>query len=238
MTVLSQVIDGLELLALQKTFYISSIILIWIGIYQAITHRRKKNKVIEKILHLEKSNNVIDLARDPLKKGESVLKIIDIVKIGGKTMNDYLKGFSKLQWFSLVATFSLICLGIASAFLPELAIIADNLGAFLFLIGVVSAPGIASRGKELGEQVKKVVYSKNKIKEINHLVKLAKKELELIEKDYGYLKPILTRQKEYGGTLTADQELAKSNYETQKASVEKRISDLNATITNHMEVIK
>lgn len=187
---------------------------------------------------MEKTNNMVNLAKDPIKKGESFLKIIDILKIGGKTMKDYLKSFSKLQWASLLATLVLLILGICAAFVPELMFIADNLEAYFVLLGLVSAPGIASRGKELGEQVKRVLNSKQRIKEINALVKLAKKELDLIEKDNAYLIPILKRQKDFGGTLTADQDLAKSNYDTQKLAVLTKIDEYNIEKAKLLEEIK
>jgi hypothetical protein len=238
MTVLSKFIDSIELVTLQKVFYISSIILIWIGTYQALTHRKKKKEVINKILQIEKTNNTVNLVKDPQKKGESILKIIDIVIIGGKTMKDYLKTLSKKQWFSLAATLLLVILGIASAFIPELEVIGENLEYYFVIILGVSTPGIFSRGKEEGEKLKRKTEAKSKIRENNAKIKQAKKELDLIEKDNAYLLPILARQKEYGGKLTPDQELAKSNYETQKASVNERIKALEDDNLKLMEVLK
>jgi hypothetical protein len=238
MATLSKFIDSIELVTLQKVFYISSIILIWIGTYQALTHRKKKKEVINKILQIEKTNNTVNLVKDPQKKGESILKIIDIVIIGGKTMKDYLKTLTKKQWFSLVATLILVVLGFASAFVPELAVIGENLEYYFVVVLGVSYPGIFSRGKARGDIEKKKLDAKIKIRENNTKIKQAKKELDLIEKDNAYLLPILARQKEYGGKLTPDQELAKSNYETQKASVNERIKLLEDENLKLMEVLK
>ncbi|AUD65226.1 hypothetical protein BK011_05840 [Tenericutes bacterium MZ-XQ] len=153
-------------------------------------------------------------------------------------MKDYLKTLTKKQWFSLVATLILVVLGFASAFMPELEVIGENLEYYFLLMGIVSSPGIFSKGKEVGDQAKRKLEAKNKIRENNTKIKQAKKELDLIEKDNAYLLPILARQKEYGGKLTPDQELARSNYETQKASVNDRIKLLEEENLKLMEVLK
>jgi hypothetical protein len=132
----------------------------------------------------------------------------------------------------------LVILGIASAFIPELEVIGENLEYYFVIILGVSTPGIFSRGKEEGEKLKRKTEAKSKIRENNAKIKQAKKELDLIEKDNAYLLPILARQKEYGGKLTPDQELAKSNYETQKASVNERIKALEDDNLKLMEVLK
>jgi len=138
-------------------------------------------------------------------------------------MKTYFKSLSTKQLLSLVITLLLLGLGIASVYVPSLAFVAENIEAFLIVVGLVSGPGILSRGKELGEAVKLTMQSKGRIKEINKLVKLAKKELDLLDVDYGYLKPYVKRIAEYGGELTAEQSIANNNYTKQRLAIEERI---------------
>lgn len=225
LTVILEMLDSVELIYLQKMFYISSIILIWIGIYQAVTKHRKikKSKLIELLLPMEKTNNLVQLANHPEKKGEILIHMYQKIHIGGKKMKTYFKSLSWVQLMSLVLTLLLLGLGVASVFIPELAFIAENIEAFLVLVGAVAGPGILSRGKELGEAVKQTLQSKGRIKEINKFVKLAKKELDLLELDYSYLKPYLKRIKEFGGSLTTEQQSAHNTYMKQKEAIEERI---------------
>jgi hypothetical protein len=225
LTILLETLDSVELIYLQKTFYISSIILIWIGIYQAVTKHRKmkKSKLIELLLQMEKTNNLVQLANHPEKKGEILIHMYQKIQIGGKKMKTYFKSLSTKQLLSLVITLLLLGLGIASVYVPSLAFVAENIEAFLIVVGLVSGPGILSRGKELGEAVKLTMQSKGRIKEINKLVKLAKKELDLLDVDYGYLKPYVKRIAEYGGELTAEQSIANNNYTKQRLAIEERI---------------
>lgn len=228
--VLLEMLDSVDLINLQKLFYISSIILIWIGIYQAVTkHRRSlKSKLLEKLLPMEKTNNLVQLASHPEKKGEALIRIYQIFQIGGKKMKAYFNSLSKKQLLSLVVTFVLLALGVASAYVPSLSFIAENIEAFLVLVGIVSGPGILSRGKELGEAVKRTIQSKGRIKELNKLVKLAKKELDSLDVDYSYLKPYIKRIQEYGGELTAEQSIAKNNHLKQRLAIENRIKEYNS----------
>lgn len=225
-------LDSVELINLQKMFYISSIILIWIGIYQAITkHRRSsKSKLLEVLLPMEKTNNLVQLANHPEKKGETLIHMYHIIQIGGKKMKSYLKSLSWVQLMSLGLTLLLLGLGVASVFIPELAFIAENFEAFLIAVGAVAGPGILSRGKELGEAVRQTIQSKGRIKEINKLVKLAKKELDLLELDYSYLKPYLKRIEEYGGSLTTEQQSAHNTYMKQKEAIEERIKSYDSEV--------
>ena len=222
MTILSMFIDKLDVVDLQKIFYLSSIILIWLGILQALLKNRK-NKRLTKVLLLEKTNNLVHLAHNPEHKGEILINTFNILKIGGIKMKAYIKSLSWLQLGSLLLTVLLLGLGILSVFLPELAFIAENFEAFLIAVGFVAGPGILSRGKELGEAVKKTIQSKGRIKELNKLVKLAKKELDLLDIDYSYLKPYVKRIEEYGGDLTAEQNIANHTYKKQRTAIEDRI---------------
>lgn len=225
LAVILEMLDSVELIYLQKMFYISSIILIWIGIYQAVTkHRKFKNsKLIDMLLPMEKTNNLVQLANHPEKKGEILIHMYQKIQIGGKKMKSYFKSLSTKQLLSLAFTLLLLGLGIASVYVPSLAFVAENIQAFLIAVGFVASPGILSRGKELGEAVKKAIQSKGRIKELNKLVKLAKKELDLLDVDYGYLKPYVKRIAEYGGELTAEQSIANNNYTKQRLAIEERI---------------
>lgn len=237
--VLLEALDKVELVYLQKVFYISSIILIWIGIYQALTkHRRHKRAIVfEKILAMEKTNNMLQMVDHPEKRGETLIQIYQLIQIGGKKMKNYLKSLSKVQLASLFATVVLLILGIASAFVPELHVIAENIEGYLIILGMVSGPGILARGKDLGDAVKRAIHSKGRIKELNALVKLAKKELDLLETDYSYLKPYVKRINEYGGELTAEQSIANSNYTKQRLAIEDRIKSYSCEIDKLKEDI-
>ena len=234
MTVLSMFIHKLDVVNLQKAFYISSIILIWVGIIQALLKNRKNKRAIHRLLLLEKTNNLVHLAHNPEHKGEILIDTFNILKIGGIKMKGYIKSLSWVQLTSLIITLLLLGLGVASVFLPELAFIAENFEAFLIAVGVVAGPGILSRGKELGEAVKKTIQSKGKIKEINKLIKLAKKELDLLNVDYSYLLPYIKRIEEYGGDLTAEQNIANHTYKKQRTAIEGRIK----TYTLEVEKLK
>ena len=236
MTVLSMFIDRLDVVDLQKFFYLSSIILIWLGILQALLKNRK-NKKLTKVLLLEKTNNLVHLAHNPEHKGEILINTFNILKIGGMKMKAYIKSLSWLQLSSLVLTLLLLGLGVASVFLPELAFIAENFEAFLIAVGAVAGPGILSRGKELGEAVKKTIQAKGRIKELNKLVKLAKKELDLLDIDYSYLKPYVKRIEEYGGQLTAEQSIANNNYTKQRLAIEERIKGYSTEVDKLKEDI-
>gem|GEM_PF-2707286 len=239
LTVLLEMLDSVELIYLQKMFYISSIILIWIGIYQAISKHRKikKSKLLELLLPMEKTNNLVQLANHPEKKGEILIRIYQKFQIGGKKMKNYFKSLSMKQLLSLALTLLLLGLGIASVYLPSLAFVAENIEAFLIIVGLVSGPGILSRGKELGEAVKLTIQSKGRIKELNKLVKLAKKELDLLDIDYSYLQPFVKRIEEYGGELTAEQSIANNNYKKQRLGIEDRIKNYTSEIDKLKEDI-
>jgi hypothetical protein len=231
-------VDRLDVVNLQKAFYISSLILIWVGIIQALLKNRKNKKIVNRLLLMEKTNNLVHLAHNPEHKGEIVINTFNILKIGGIKMKAYFKSLSWIQLASLLLTVLLLGLGIASVFMPELAFIAENFEIFLISIGVVSSPGILNRGKELGEAVKRVVQSKGRIKELNKLVKLAKKELDTLDVNYDYLKPYIKRIEEYGGDLTAEQSIAKDTYGKQRLAIEKKINGHITEITQLKEELK
>ncbi|MFH2116463.1 MAG: hypothetical protein ABII85_00275 [Bacillota bacterium] len=230
-TIVFEAIDSVELVIYQKFFYLSSILLIWIGIWQALARRKKnKRKIVEKIVSFEKTNNLVQLARNPEQKGELLISTLNIIKIGGIKMNNYFKTIGWKQWVSLFLTVVLLAIGVASVWSPELAVVGQNLEAYFILLGLVSTPGIFARGKKLGDAVNATIQSKGRIKEINKLVKLAKKELDMLETDYSPLKPYVKRVEEFGGQLTAEQELNRRTYNTQRAALDAKIGGYNEEI--------
>jgi len=230
-TIFIDLLDSVELVIYQKVFYISSIILIWIGIYQALTRKRKnKKKILDDILNMEKTNSLVQLVRNPEHKGEALIRTLLILKRGGIKMKAYFKTLSKVQILSLVFTVILLALGVASVFMPELAFVGENLEGYLVALGFVAGPGILSRGQELGDAVKNTILSKGRIKELNQLIKVAKKERDLLDADYAYLKPVFNRITQYGGKPTAEQDLANNNFITQRAAIDSKLQTYDAEI--------
>lgn len=220
-------LDRVELVTLQKVFYISSIILIWIGIIQALTkhHKVKKEKktLLETFVEAEKTNSLVQLAKNPERKGELVIKAFNILKIGGKNMKNIFKSLGRLQLASLILTLVLLALGVASAFVPELAPVAENLEAFFFTIGIVAIPGVLSQGKKIGDTAKQIL-PKKEVKQITKTIKTYQKRAEALAKKYAPVIEVFKDIQELGGTPTPEQQTLYNTYDTQRKALEAKIN--------------
>jgi uncharacterized membrane protein YiaA len=228
MHLLSFILDELELEDLQKIFYLLSILLLLLGIWQVLAKRKRQG--LDKVTRLEKTNNLVRFVYDPEHKGEIVLRTIDVIKIktqtilykGGKKMKEFLRSRGWVQWVSLVMTFVLLIVGILSAFVPELAQVGENIVAYLITLGFVSAPGILAKGKLVGDAIKQLLPAKER-KLIEASIKAWYKKLDDLSKKYADVIEIAKDVAELGGTLTQEQQTQYNTYITQKNAIDAKI---------------
>ncbi len=213
-------LDNVELLRLQKTFYLLSIVLICIGIIQVLFRRRAKSKrrkrIMEQMAGTQQAKKIVDLAKNPSKKGEVIVETFHLFQKGGKIVKAKFASLGIVQILSLVATLLLLGLSAASAFYPELSIVAENIALVMVMAGITATPGIMSHGKDLGEQFRSSIERMNAIKAANAKIKVAKKELDKIDAEYAWLKPYIQRHTLYNTPLTGEQALEHDNHQSQR----------------------
>lgn len=223
-TALGEVMAWLNLEWLQKIYYLLAGVLMAVAIWKLLTN---KNLNIEK---LSQPASIVDQAHNPKNKGEFILEIVSktqnsiykIFQTGGKKMKEFLKGRGWLQWASLIATIILLAVGILSAFVPELAVVGQNIEIFFITLGFVVAPGILAKGKIAGEAIKNVLPAKER-KQIEANVKAWYKKIDELSKKYTEVIETAKDIKELGGTLTPEQQTLYNTYVTQKNALEAKI---------------
>lgn len=221
MYAMSYVLDRLELIDLQKIFYILSNFLLVIGIWQVLARKRKSKKV-EQLLRIERTNNLVQFVSNPEHKGEIVLKTFNILKIGGKKMKEFIKSLGRLQWASLVLTIVILILGVLSSFVPELEPIAENILYFFGAIGIVAIPGVLSHGKKIGDVAKNVLPKKD-VRLITKTIKTYQRKAEQLAKQYEPIIKLALDVKELGGRLTSDQQTQYDTYLAQEKALQAKI---------------
>lgn len=235
-------LDNVELLRLQKIFYLSSILLIWIGIIQVLFRARAKNRrrkrLIDNLTETQQAKKIVELAKNPSKKGEVVVETFHLIQKGGKIVKAKFASLGIVQIVSLIATLLLLGLGVASAFYPELSVVADNIYLLIVVAGVSATPGIFAHGKDLGDQFKDALLRMNKIKELNSKIKAAKKELDKLDAEYAFLKPFLVRLNNFKIPLTGEQQIKYDTYSAQRIVLTDLIKSYEAEIVKLQEVPK
>lgn len=223
-TALGEFMAWLNLEWLQKLYYLLAAALMVIAIWKLLTNKKLD---IEKI---SQPASIVDQAHDPNKKSESILKVVKkirkLIKKGGTKMKDFFKNSGWVKSLSLVATLVLLILGIVSAFVPELAVIAENFELYVAALGAVAVPGIFAKGKTVGETVKNLLPAKERRKVKAEIKAWSKKLDELIKK---YADDIATAQDihDLGGQLTPDQETRYNTYKTQEKAIKDKIDELS-----------
>lgn len=223
-TVTGEFMSWLELERLQKVYYLLASLLMAVAIAKLI---RNKNLNIEK---LSQPASIVDQAHNPKKKGEMILRVVEkstikmnnILTKGGKKMKQFIKGRGWVQWASLILTVVLLLIGLASAFIPELAVVGQNLEAYLITLGIVVAPGILAKGKIAGEVVKNLLPKKDQRTIVKH-IKEWQKKLDDLYKLYESVILIAKDVEELGGSLTPEQQTQYNTYITQKNALEMKI---------------
>lgn len=223
-TLMGEFMAWLELEWLQKLYYLLAAMLMVIAIWKLLINRKLN---VEK---LSRPAAIVDQAHDPKKKGEMILSLADKIRIkvskifqkGGKKMKEFLKSRGWLQWVSLGATVVLLVIGILSAFVPELAVVGQNLEAYLLALGLVVTPGILAKGKIAGDAVKNLLPAKER-RAIEANIKAFTKKLDELSKKYAEVIETAKDINELGGTLTPEQQTLYNTYVTQKNALEAKI---------------
>lgn len=217
-------LERVELGMLQKIFYLLSIVLICIGIVQVLFKNslKKKGKFMEVIVDTQQAKKIVELADDPESKGSLVVKTFHNLKKGGQKMKKFITDRGPLKTISLVATVILLALGITSAFVPELAIIGQNIEVYLVTVGLSAIPGIFANGKAIGNTVKEVLPTKER-KLIESHIKEFNKRLTTLRKKYAAIIEIVEDIRELGGSLTTDQQTQYNTYLAQEKALKGRI---------------
>lgn len=216
--------EKIELIALQKLFYILSILILLIGIVQLLSKRKapkKGNKFVDALVNTQKANKVIELADDPEQTTKKVVVTFNTIKKGGSKVMKFFKTLSVVQLVSFILTLILLLVGVLSAFVPELSFIGAHFETFLITVGLASSPGILSKGKELGE-VLKGDNKKKVLKALKTEIKSIATKLAELEVRYADVIRLAADVAELGGRLTPDQEIAHQTYLTQKKALEDR----------------
>lgn len=224
-TALGEFMAWLELEWLQKVYYLLAAILMAVAIWKLLINKKLN---IEKI---SQPASIVDQAHNPKKKGEAILSLADKIGIkvnniltkGGKKMKEFLKGRGWLQWASLGATVVLLVIGILSAFVPELAVVGQNIEAYLIALGLVVAPGILAKGKIAGDVVKNLLPAKER-KQIEKNIRAFNKKIEDLYKLYEDVILVAHDVKELGGSLTSEQQTRYDTYATQRNALEAKIN--------------
>lgn len=219
--------EKLELVVLQKLFYIISILVLLIGLIQLLTKRKedkKSNKLLGAILSTQQATKIVELADDPEQPSAKVIMTFKTIKKGGKKVMKFFKTLSVVQLTSFILTLVLLIVGVLSAFIPELSFIGEHFEAFLITVGFASSPGILSKGRELGE-VLRGDDKKREIKALKAEIKGDELKLEELELRYAEVIRLAADVTELGGRLTPDQETAHHTYLTQKQALAQRVQD-------------
>jgi len=217
-------LERVELEMLQKIFYLLSIVLICIGIVQVLFKHslKKKGKFMEVIVDTQQAKKIVELADDPAQKGALIVTTFHYLKEGGIKMKKFITDRGWVQIVSFAATVILLALGITSAFVPELAIIGQNIEGYLVLLGIAVVPGIFSNGKKIGNTVKEVLPTKER-KLIENHIKEFDKRLTTLHKKYAPIIEIVEDIRELGGSLTTDQQTQYNTYLAQEKALKGRI---------------
>lgn len=231
----------LQIVVLQKIFYLLSITILFLALYRMVRKKKKDHDdFVDAIASTQKAVQIAELAYDPEIKSQKVLSIIQLIKTGGIKMKAKLFGLSKTQLLSFAATIILLVLGFLSATfeVPQLAIIADKIEFVFIAAGVTAVPGIFSKGKQLGDSVGKILPTKEK-KEIQKKIKDLMKKLQALAQKY---KPVIdsaTEIAEFGGQLTPEEQILYNTYVTQKNTIESRITKEREKlgVQNNVEVL-
>lgn len=241
LSLLSDWFADLQIIVLQKLFYILSIAILFIALVRMLKKKKRENSdFIDSIASTQKAVQIAEMADDPETKGKKVLSIIQLIKQGGINMKVKLSGLGKLQWVSFIATVLLLVLGfVSSAFnIPELAVFADKLDIIFIAAGISAVPGIFSKGKQIGAVVEKVLPTKEK-KAIQAKIRELVKKKEALAIKYKPFIDAFNDISTLGGKLTADEQLKHDTYVTQVAAVEKLIATEEAKlgVSNDAQIV-
>lgn len=219
-------LDNVELLRLQKIFYLSSIMLIWIGIIQVLFRARAKNRrrkrIIDKMTDTQQAKKIVELVKNPSKKGQVVVDTFHLIQKGGRKMKAKLLALTWVQVLSLLAATVLFILGVASQFVPELAPVAENFTQIALTLGIVVVPGVFSKGKAVGEALKNVLPKKEQ-KAIANNIKALRKKGDALAKQYEAIIKLAMDVNELGGSLTQDQQTQYNTYLAQEKALQGKI---------------
>lgn len=230
------------LLFVQIMFYGLSSLLVLIGIIQVILRKRNKHKkkdnLINKAVDAQKAKSTLELVKNPSTKGELFVLAYHLFLEGGRQMKAKFASLGIVQIVSLIATLLLLGLGVASAFYPELSVVADNIYLLMVFAGVSATPGIFAHGKDLGEQFRNAVERMNSIKKLNAQIKVTKKELDKLDSEYAFLKPLLAREVAYKIPLSGDEKIKYDAYLAARATLTNLIKSHEDEIVKLQEVPK
>lgn len=217
-------LERMELEMLQKVFYLLSIVLICIGIIQVLFKHslKKKGKFINAIADTQQAKKIVELADDPVKKGALIVTTFHYLRKGGNKMKKFITDRGWIQIASFSVTIVLLALGIASAFVPELAIIGQNIEVLLAALGLAVVPGILANGKKIGHAVKDSLPTKER-KLIESHIKEFNSKLTALRKKYAPIIELVEDIRELGGSLTPDQQTQYNTYATQEKSLKAKI---------------
>lgn len=235
---LSDLFERIELLFLQKLFYIVSILVLLLGVIRLLGSKNNKDskssKVIDTLLQTQKANKILELADDPEQRTTKVLVTFTTIKKGGKKVMKFFKTLSVVQLVSFAITLVLLLIGVLSAFIPELAFVGEHFETFLLTVGIASSPGILSRGRELGEVIKGDKLKKV-IKALRQEIRGYENRLADLETRYTDVIRLAADVEELGGRLTPDQETTHYTYLAQKRAIELKLQDLRAELAEKTE---
>lgn len=215
---MAQILEGLKLDWLQKIFYLLSIILLIIAIIKLLKGTKFGP---EKMM---KATGVVDQSFNPENKAKLFITIYNLVKKGGTKIMNKIKALGWVKVISLLLTFVLILLGFLSAVIPGLEVVANNLEGFFILLGLVSTPGLVSKGRELSGLDKQKEDRRKGIRGLKRELKQLSKDEALLKEEYDWLTVHVDRVNKFGGNLTENQSEAKNNYDTQLLTLNSKVA--------------
>lgn len=212
----------LEIISLQKIFYLLSINLLLLGTVRFFV-KAKRDSTLKSVAKINKTVKTVDLSLAPIENGEQLGKTILSIKKGGIKMKEYFSKMSKTQVISIVIMFISLVLGIVMTLVPALAQYEQYVYAVGTIFGGASFTGAFATGKNVAKATKNKELSEHKA-----LIKSYNIRLSTLEIKYADIIQAYNDVQELGGELTFEQQTLYNTYATQKASLEKKIADEEA----------
>lgn len=217
-TLLTEIMNSIQLETLQKIFYFLSIILLLIAMVKLL---KGKKMGVERVVQ---APSVVNNATNIEEKASFIYKILKKIKKGVVNMFERIKAFGVTKAVTIVLNFILIGLAFLSAFVPELNWIQENILWVFGAVGLTGAVGAWSKGAILGERAKVRMEKRQRLAEIKSDNKKLNVELKQLDVDYEYLNPFIDRVFRYGGELSPEDAAAKNTYDMQRSAILEKLT--------------
>ena len=224
---ISSWLDDLDIIVLQKIFYLLSINLLILGTLKFFFKLKKESKTFGAITRMEKTVKTVDLSVDPEHQGEIVAKILLWIRKELVKMKDYFSKMSKTQIVSIIIMIISGILGILVVSVPQLAQFEQYIVEIGVVFGGASFTGAFAVGKDVASLVKHQETSS-----VKSTIKTYKTKLANLETRYKDVIEAYNDVAELGGELTYEQKTQYNTYATQKKSLEAKIASEEQKLSN------